>query len=79
MTFEEFKDRLFALAKKNGVEVQISFLETKEFSLRLANGDLDQYTDAGKFNVEIKVLKDGKQERSEHRFWKIQKSVSKRH
>ena len=60
MTFEEFKDRLFVLAKKNGVEVQISFLETKEFSLRLANGDLDQYTDAGKFNVEIKVLKDGK-------------------
>ncbi|PLV59427.1 TldD/PmbA family protein [Thermotoga sp. KOL6] len=60
MTLEEFKDKLFSAAKRKGVEAQIRFNEMKEFSLRLANGELDQYTDAGRFNVEINVLKDGK-------------------
>ncbi|MCD6551591.1 TldD/PmbA family protein [Thermotoga sp.] len=60
MTLEEFKEKLFSLAKRKAVEAQISFVETKEFSLRLANGELDQYTDAGKYSLEIKVLKEGK-------------------
>ncbi|ACM24033.1 TldD/PmbA family protein [Thermotoga neapolitana] len=60
MTLEEFKDKLFAIAKRKGVEAQVSFVETREFSLRLANGELDQYTDAGKSSIEVKVLKEGK-------------------
>ncbi|PLV56843.1 TldD/PmbA family protein [Thermotoga sp. SG1] len=60
MTLEEFKDKLFTVAMRKGVEAQVSFVETREFSLRLANGELDQYTDAGKYSIEVKVLKEGK-------------------
>ncbi|MDK2886658.1 MAG: PmbA protein [Thermosipho sp. (in: thermotogales)] len=60
MTFNEFKDKIFALAKKDGFEVQIEFNEETEFSIRYANDDIDQYTDASKFSVLVKVLKDGK-------------------
>lgn len=60
MTFEGFKDKVFSLGKKKGVEVQLRYRENREFNIRLANGELDQYTDASKFSVTVEVLKDGK-------------------
>jgi len=60
MTFNEFKEKIFSLAKKDGFEAQVEFSEESEFSIRYANDDIDQYTDASKFSVIVKVLKDGK-------------------
>jgi len=58
--FDDFKDTVFALAKKNNVEVQISYSQNRNFQVRYQNGDMDQYTDAGKFRMNVLVLKDGK-------------------
>ncbi len=60
MTFQDFKDKIFALAKREGVETQISSVKEKEFSLRFHNDQLDQYTDADKITVTVTVLKGGK-------------------
>jgi len=60
MNFEEFKDRVFAYAKKKGLEAEINFSSEYEFSIMLANGELDQYSDADSHSVSLKVLKDGK-------------------
>lgn len=60
MTYNEFKEKLFSIAKEKGFEAQIDLSESSEFSLRYANDDIDQYTDASKFSVSIKILKDGK-------------------
>jgi len=34
MTFEQFKDKIFALAKVHGVEAQLSFSQNKNFQVR---------------------------------------------
>ncbi|QTA37735.1 TldD/PmbA family protein [Thermosipho ferrireducens] len=60
MNLKNFKDKVFKIARKKGFEAQIEFHEIKEFSVRFSNGELDQYTDAGKFYLSIKVLKEGK-------------------
>ncbi len=60
MTLEQFKDKIFSLAKANGVEAQISYSQNKNFQVRYQNGEMDQYTDAGKFKITIQILKDGK-------------------
>ncbi|MBO8160820.1 MAG: TldD/PmbA family protein [Thermosipho sp. (in: Bacteria)] len=60
MTFNEFKEKIFILAKKEGFEAQIEFNGQQEFSIRYANNDIDQYTDASKFSVSLKILKNGK-------------------
>ena len=60
MTYNEFKDKLFALAKQKGFDAQVELIESSEFSLRYANDDIDQYTDASKFSVAVKILKNGK-------------------
>ncbi|MEJ5257287.1 MAG: TldD/PmbA family protein [Fervidobacterium sp.] len=60
MTFNEFKDKIFALAKKNSVDVQINYSKNRNFQVRYQNGTMDQYTDAGKFKITVQVLKDGK-------------------
>jgi len=60
MTFEQFKEKIFALAKTHGVEAQISYSQNKNFQVRYQNGEMDQYTDAGKFKITLQLLKDGK-------------------
>lgn len=60
INFEEFKEKIFALAKEKGVEVQISYSKSRNFQVRYQNGEMDQYTDAGKFRINVQVLKDGK-------------------
>ncbi|AFG35957.1 putative Zn-dependent protease-like protein [Fervidobacterium pennivorans DSM 9078] len=60
MTFEQFKDKIFALAKAHGVEAQLSYSQNKNFQVRYQNGTMDQYTDAGKFKITLQLLKDGK-------------------
>lgn len=60
MNFEEFKDKVFTYAKKKGLEAEIDFSSEYEFSVMFVNGELDQYSDAGSFNISLKVLKDGK-------------------
>ncbi|AEX85446.1 putative Zn-dependent protease-like protein [Marinitoga piezophila KA3] len=60
MTFNEFKDKAFKLAKEKGFEAQISYNGTYEFSLRLGNGELDEYKDANSNSISLTVLKDGK-------------------
>ncbi|SHH36702.1 TldD/PmbA family protein [Thermosipho atlanticus] len=60
MTYNEFKEKIFTLSKKEGFEAQIEFNDEREFSIRYANDDIDQYTDASKFFVVLKVLKNGK-------------------
>ncbi|MFN3691884.1 MAG: TldD/PmbA family protein [Fervidobacterium sp.] len=58
--FDAFKDRVFKLAHENNVHVQISYSKNRNFQVRYQNGDMDQYTDAGKFRLNLTVLKDGK-------------------
>ncbi|MGB4755214.1 MAG: DNA gyrase modulator, partial [Fervidobacterium sp.] len=58
--FETFKDKIFSLAKKYDSDVQISYSQNRDFQVRYQNGDMDQYTDAGKFKINVLVLKDGK-------------------
>ncbi|ODN29777.1 TldD/PmbA family protein [Fervidobacterium thailandense] len=58
--FEIFKDKVFALGKERGVDVQIIYSAEREFQVRYQNGQQDQYTDAGKFRVQVQVLKNGK-------------------
>ncbi|KAF2955127.1 TldD/PmbA family protein [Marinitoga sp. 38H-ov] len=60
MTYDEFKDKIFKLAKEKGFEAQISYSKNYEFSLRLANGQMDEYKDANNSSISLKVLKDGK-------------------
>jgi len=60
INFEEFKEKIFVLAKEKGVEVQISYSKSRNFQVRYQNGEMDQYTDAGKFRINVQVLKDGK-------------------
>lgn len=60
ITFEDFKDKIFSLAKEKGVDVQISYSKNRNFQVRYQNGSMDQYTDAGKFRINVLVLKDGK-------------------
>lgn len=59
-SFDVFKDKIFKLAHENNVQVQISYSKNRNFQVRYQNGDMDQYTDAGKFRLNITVLKDGK-------------------
>lgn len=58
--FEIFKDKIFALGSERKVDVQIIYLAEREFQVRYQNGQQDQYTDAGKFRVQVQVLKNGK-------------------
>ncbi|MGB9614384.1 MAG: TldD/PmbA family protein [Fervidobacterium sp.] len=59
-SFEEFKDKIFALAKEKNVEVQISYSKSRNFQVRYQNGSMDQYTDAEKFRINVQVIKAGK-------------------
>lgn len=60
MTYNEFKDKIFKLAKEKGFEAQIHYSKNYEFSIRLANGQMDEYKDANSSSISLKVLKDGK-------------------
>lgn len=60
MTYNEFKDKIFKLAKEKGFEAQISYSKNYEFSIRLANGQMDEYKDANSSSISLKVLKNGK-------------------
>ncbi|SHF22072.1 PmbA protein [Marinitoga hydrogenitolerans DSM 16785] len=60
MTYNEFKDKIFKLAKEKGFEAQIKYKKGYEFSLRLANGKMDEYKDANSSSISLKVLKNGK-------------------
>ncbi|KLO21692.1 TldD/PmbA family protein [Marinitoga sp. 1155] len=60
MTYNEFKDKVFKLAKEKGFEAQITYSKNYEFSIRLANGNMDEYKDANNSSISLKVLKNGK-------------------
>lgn len=61
MTYENFKNELFDISKKLGLDAcEINYEGEKEFNLSLANGELDSYKDAESFKVKVVVLKNGK-------------------
>ncbi|ABR29936.1 PmbA-related protein [Thermosipho melanesiensis] len=60
MNINEFKEKLFSIAKANGFEAQVEITEKSEFMLSYANNDIDQYKDASNSTITLKILKDGK-------------------
>ncbi|MCD6463623.1 MAG: TldD/PmbA family protein [Thermotogae bacterium] len=61
MTFEEFKDRVFSVARKKGFDhCQLHLNNTHEFEVMVCDGKVDRYKDARHLKIHFKGLKGDK-------------------